>query len=112
MVTRRPRYRLCACSGESWRAARRARRRSAQTLRAPSTRLVLCSVDGFSTTEGRWQAMATYQQPPMSTNSASDRFAALPHDETLAETDVGLLDPVAVRLAAGIAPFVGERLAV
>jgi acyl-CoA hydrolase len=34
--------------------------------------------------------MTAYQEPPMSTNPPSDRFAALPDDETLAETLVGL----------------------
>ena len=34
--------------------------------------------------------MTTYKEPPMSTNPPSDRFAALPDDETLAETLVGL----------------------
>ena len=34
--------------------------------------------------------MTTYQEPPTNTSRASDRFAALPDDETLAETVVGL----------------------
>lgn len=34
--------------------------------------------------------MATYKEAPRSANPASDRFAALPDDETLAETVVGL----------------------
>jgi acyl-CoA hydrolase len=34
--------------------------------------------------------MATYEEPPMSTDPASERFAALPDDATLAETVVGL----------------------
>ena len=34
--------------------------------------------------------MSTYKEPPMSAKPASDRFAALPDDETLAETVVGL----------------------
>ncbi len=34
--------------------------------------------------------MTTYTEPPMSTNRALDRFAALPDDETLARTVVGL----------------------
>ena len=34
--------------------------------------------------------MTTYQTPPKGTNRPSDRFAALPDDDTLAETLVGL----------------------
>jgi acyl-CoA hydrolase len=34
--------------------------------------------------------MATYQQPPMNTNAAPDRYVALPDDETLADTIAGL----------------------
>ncbi len=36
--------------------------------------------------------MTTYQEPSKSTSPGSDRFAALPDDETLAETVVGLED--------------------
>jgi hypothetical protein len=34
--------------------------------------------------------MATYTQPPMSASPAAERFTAIPDDETLAETVVGL----------------------
>jgi acyl-CoA hydrolase len=34
--------------------------------------------------------MAAYKEPPLSASAASDRFVALPDDETLAETVVGL----------------------
>ena len=45
--------------------------------------------DGFLNFRREMTAMTAYAEPAVSANSASNRFAVLPNDETLAETVVG-----------------------
>jgi acyl-CoA hydrolase len=49
-----------------------------------------CSVQTVSRSPKGQQAIATYEESPTSASPASESFAALPDDETVAETVVGL----------------------